>query len=330
MTTISFRGSAVCRIPAIAVLLAAITSFARGGETRAAEPGRSVGFWDDPPASNTLYLSIPLDMPLVDDPATGVFVPAKYRAGETVDLVVYFRGYDVKRPKAATAVREYWNSPDHPVLKSFLLREEVTKSGKNVILVVPPLGPSSEAGKLVEDGGVQAFLDRVVEGLTKDGPFADRGKPPTVRHLILAAHSGGGVPLRRLALALGKDDRYREAVKECWGFDSIYGVRDRDAAFWADWAKDHPQSRVRMYYLFTEKAVGKDPKRPVGPDNPLDHREPSGTAGPALDLDRMAKDRSLPNVSVVRDTKATTLDHNEVPRTHLAELLKAASYLDDR
>ena len=38
----------------------------------------------------------------------------------------------------------------------------------------------------------------------------------------------------------------------------------------------------------------------------------------------------LGNVSVMLETKATTLNHNEVPRTHLATLLKAAAYLEDR
>ena len=122
----------------------------------------------------------------MDDPATGVFVPDQYRVDKTIDLVVFLRGYDIKRPKAATGVAEYWSSPDHPILKSFLLREEVNKSGKNVILVVPPLGPFAEAGKLTDEGGLRAFLDRVSEGLWRSGPHADLPEAPKVRNLILA------------------------------------------------------------------------------------------------------------------------------------------------
>jgi hypothetical protein len=85
-----------------------------------------------------------------------------------------------------------------------------------------------------------------------------------------------------------------------------------------------------MFYLFTEKDVGKDPKRPVSPSNPLARREPTGTTFPAMELERLAKTRMLGNVSVVRETKATTLNHNDVPRAHLADLLKGAPYLDDR
>jgi hypothetical protein len=279
------------------------------------------------PASLSLYLPIPLDVPKVADPATGVFVPAGYRAGPTVDLVVFLRGYDIHRPNPATAVAEYWNGPEHAVLKSFLFREEMNKSRKNVILVVPALGPQSEAGKLAEEGGPQAFLDGVLDGLWKRGPHAGLAKRPTIRRLILAAHSGGGVPLRRMAQILGADVEYKDKLKACWGFDSIYGVKDRDADFWSEWAAKHPGTAVTMYYIATHKDVGKDPKRPVGLDNPFDHRQATGTTVPAEDLERVAKERKLGNVTVVRES---TVGHTDVPLAHLAELLKAAKYLDDR
>jgi hypothetical protein len=285
---------------------------------------------DTTPPLVSLYLPIPLGVPGVEKQSTGVFVPANYRAGDTVDLVVFLRGYDIKRPKAATSVAEYWNSPQHPVLKSFLLREEVNRSGKNVILAVPTLGPFAEAGKLQDDRGARAFLDGVLDGLWRSGPHAGLAKRPTVRHLILAAHSGGGVALRRLAQVLGDDDDFKDKLKECWGFDSIYGVKDRDAEFWSDWARGHPGTRVTMFYLFTEKEVGKDPRLPVSAANPLDHREPTGTTFPAMELERLARARMLGNVTVVRETRGPALSHTEVPRAHLADLLKEAAYLDDR
>ncbi len=285
---------------------------------------------DTAPPLLSLYLPIPLGVPGVDDPATGVFVPRNYRVGPAVDLLVFLRGYDIKRPKSATSVREYWNSPQHPILKSFLLREEVNRSGKNVILVVPPLGPFAESGKLKDDGGIQEFLGRVLDGLWRSGPHAGLAQRPTIRHVILAAHSGGGVPLRRLAQVLGADGAFKDRLQECWGFDSIYGVKDKDAVFWSDWAKEHPGAKVTMFYLFTEREIGRDPKLPVSPSNPAARREPTGTTLPAMELERLAKERRLANVSVVRETAASTLQHNEVPRAHLAELLRAAAYLEDR
>jgi hypothetical protein len=309
---------------AVSVLLAAAAVGASDPPRPADPPVRR----ETTPPGLSLYLPIPLGVPRVDDPATGVFVPDGYRAGKTVDVVVFLRGYDVKRPKAATGVAEYWNSPRHPVLKSFLFREEVNRSGRNVILVVPPLGPSSEAGTLADEGGLRAFLDRVFDGLWRSGPHADLARPPTLRHLILAAHSGGGVPLRRLARDAGADSALKDKLTACWGFDSTYGVKDRDADFWADWARAHPNVRVAMYYLFTERAVGRDPTMPVGPDNPEDRRVPTGTTGPAVELERLARERKLGNVSVVREDAKVT--HTEVPRAHLADLLKAATGLEDR
>ncbi len=285
---------------------------------------------DTTPPLMSLYLPIPLDVPGVKTQSTGVFVPSGYRVGNTVDLVVFLRGYDVNRPKAATSVSEYWNSPRHPVLKSFLLREEINKSGKNVILVVPALGPFAEAGKLKDNGGVQEFLGHVLDGLWRKGPHSGLTKRPTIRHLILAAHSGGGVPLRQVVQVLGNDDSFKDKLKECWGFDSIYGVKDKDAEFWSDWAKRHAGTKVTMFYLFTQKDVGKNPKLPVSASNPLDHRAPTGTTFPAMELERLAKAQQLSNVAVVRESKASTLNHTEVPRAHLADLLKAASYLDNR
>ena len=275
------------------------------------------------PPSLTLYLPIPLVVPGLEKQSTGVFIPDGYRPGKTVDLVLFLRGYDIKRPKSATAVAEYWNSPQHPILKSFLLREEINKSGKNVLLVVPTLGPFAQAGKLSDKDGIRDFLDRVLDGLWRHGPHAALKQRPTIRHLILAAHSGGGVSLRRLAQVVGDDPGLKDKLKECWGFDSIYGVKSKDAEFWADWAQAHPGAQVKMFYLFTDRPVGKDPKQPM-------RREPTGTTFPAMELERLAKARMLANATVARETKATTLNHAEVPRAHLAELLKAARFLEDR
>ncbi len=295
-----------------------------------ADGGSRLSQGDTSPPGQTLYLPLQLDVPNVSPQSTGVFVPENFRVGKTVDLVLFLRGYDIKRPKSATSVQEYWGSPKHPILKSFLFREEINKSNKNVILVVPTLGPFAEAGNLTSKEGVRAFLEQIVDGLWKHGPFAGQPNKPTIRNLILAAHSGGGVPLRKLAQILGEDETYKNRLKECWGFDSIYGARDRDADFWSQWAQAHRDARVKMYYLFTEKDVGKNPSMPISSSNPFDRRVPSGTTGPALDLDRLAKAGGLTNVTVIRETKESTLDHNEVPRAHLRKLLDAATYLDAR
>jgi hypothetical protein len=318
------------RILVLSFLFLLIAASGAKNELAAADSSDEKIRCDTAPPLMSLYLPIPLGVPGVEVQSTGVFVPANYRVGKTIDLVVFLRGYDINRPKTATSISEYWNSPRHPILKSFMLREELNKSGKNVILAVPTLGPFAEVGNLNDADGPQKFLGHVLDGLWRSGPHVRLADRPTIRHLILAAHSGGGVPLRRLAQVLGADDVFKDKLKECWGFDSIYGVKDKDADFWSGWAKGHPGTKVTMFYIFAQRDVGKDPKLPVSPNNPLDHREPTGTTFPAMELERLAKARLLSNVSVIRETEASTLSHNEVPRTHLADLLKAAPYLDDR
>ena len=46
--------------------------------------------------SLSLYLPIPLGVPRIETQATGVFIPANYRVGPMIDLVLFLRGYDIK------------------------------------------------------------------------------------------------------------------------------------------------------------------------------------------------------------------------------------------
>src|SRR5579883_3244795 len=110
------------RLLACALLLFLFAACAESGEPAALRATDAPIRRDTVPPQLSLYLPIPLDVPGVDDPATGVFVPDHYRVEKTIEVVVFLRGYDIKRPKAATGVAEYWNSPRHLVLKSFLLR----------------------------------------------------------------------------------------------------------------------------------------------------------------------------------------------------------------
>src|SRR4030095_11530630 len=66
-------------------------------------------------------------------------------------------------------------------------------------------------------------------------------------NIILAGHSGAGVPMRLLARS---GNRYAALIKEVWGFDSTYAAKNNiDSTDWAAGAKAHPQSRLFIYYL---------------------------------------------------------------------------------
>jgi hypothetical protein len=89
----------------------------------------------------TLYVDIALQIRLGKAKSmTGIFVPDGFCPVPKVDLIVFLHGNKVRAHKPEFSVDEYWK------LSQFLLREEVNKSQRNVILVVPTLGPVINPG----------------------------------------------------------------------------------------------------------------------------------------------------------------------------------------
>jgi hypothetical protein len=90
----------------------------------------------------------------------------------------------------------------------------------------------SKLGKAADD-----YLAKVLEGLAnfladkKQALTGSDGKPRsafTIKNLILACHSGGGVGMRAFVGGLGSSNT--AALKGCWCFDCLYGGDDAD--FW--------------------------------------------------------------------------------------------------
>ncbi len=181
----------------------------------------------------------------------------------------------------------YWNSRRHP---EFAFREAINDSHKNVVLVAPTLGPGSEAGRIVNRGGFDWYLNLVMSGLARVGPWARFRLRPHVGDIILACHSGGGLPMR--TLADGKD-RFAASIRECWGFDCLYNKGDAD--IWARWARVHPQSRLFIHHKKSTRFQSD-----------------------------LLKGKSLPNVSV---EWSRARNHDWVPITHWAQRLQQAGFL---
>ena len=127
------------------------------------------------------------------------------------------------------------------------MREWVNKSSKNMVLVAPRLRGDSSGLHL--DMDADDFLKKVVAFIAarvKTDPFNWQGtKPPTetkdstgmsIGKLILAGHSGGGSPMLQMARTAKV-----AKVRECWGFDSMYG----SPGLWVDWA-----AQGGKYFLF--------------------------------------------------------------------------------
>jgi hypothetical protein len=225
---------------------------------------------------------------------TGIFIPQGYRPQPQVDLILYLHGFKFTqawKPFPTLSIDGYWDERQFPY---FALRERVNESRKNVILVAPTLGARSESGLLTRPGGFDAYLDQVMAALAAHGPYQNAGQPPRPGNIILACHSGGGLPMRLLALS---NQRYTPQIKECWGFDSTYNRGDDTE--WARWARSRPEVRVFIYYV-------------------------AGTRTQTLALG--LKRQQAPNVFVA---PTPARGHNWVPITHWRERVQAAPFLRD-
>ncbi len=181
-------------------------------------------------------------------PMTGIFIPKTYIPRSTVNLILYLHGF--KAPcglDEKATINQYWSQGYFK-----WLREAVNDSGQNVILVAPTLGPRSGAGKLIQSGGFNAFIDQVLAALNAYNPlnkipFINRfTRNQSIGNIILACHSGGGKPMRAIASLNPSTDSYAAQIKECWGFDCLYSGDDANA--WRTWASAHPQSKLFVYY----------------------------------------------------------------------------------
>lgn len=244
------------------------------------------------PPGTTLYVEI--DLKIVDRygltaPAvTGIFIPDGYRPGATVDLIVYLHGFKAEAIKRK-AIDQYWNSHRFPY---GALREGVNSSGRNVILVAPTLGSHSEAKRLLEPGGFDAYLARVLAALRGYGSHRQASSAPALGNLIVACHSGGGWPMRQLA---GGGDRAFGRLRECWGYDCTYNKGDD--SFWAEWAQAHSNAKVYIYYI---------------------------AGSPTARLAEGLRSKRVPN-AVVQPSRDGR--HNYVPITHWKERIQGAPFL---
>lgn len=99
------RGRRITRRRLLACAVPVLLIAAPGGPGEPAAPGAiapPVRRKTAPPQLS-LYLPIPLGVPGVDDPATGAFIPDHYRVSKAIDLLVFLRGYDVKRRRRRPA-----------------------------------------------------------------------------------------------------------------------------------------------------------------------------------------------------------------------------------
>jgi hypothetical protein len=193
------------------------------------------------PPGTTAYFDIDLKITdkfgIVAPPMTGVFVPAGYAPNGPVDIVLYLHGHkggDMRK----LGIDQYWNGQRFPY---GALRERFIDSGRTAFFVAPSLGSRSEGGRLLEPGGLDTFLAAVLAGMRANGIGGAR---LVLGNLILACHSGGGAPMRRLS---GGTGAAVAKLRECWGFDCTYN--GGDDTYWAGWARKNPNGKCYFYYI---------------------------------------------------------------------------------
>jgi hypothetical protein len=247
------------------------------------------------PVGTTLYVEI--DLKILDKfgitapPVTGIFIPDGYAVGATADLILYLHGFKADAIKRQ-AIDQYWNAQRFPY---GALREGVNASGRSVILVAPTLGSRSEAKRLLEPGGLDAYITQVLAALHAHGPSRRASSAPSLGNLVFACHSGGGWTMRQIA---GRSARALAHLRECWGYDCTYNKGDD--AFWAGWARARPNARVYIYYI---------------------------AGSPTARLAEALRDRRVPN-AIVRPSRDRR--HNYVPITHWKERIQGAPFLAAR
>jgi hypothetical protein len=244
--------------------------------------------------AETHYVTITLGEERPASPMTGIFVPRDYRIPSQVDLILYLQGHHKGGAfPEDLSIDDYWNVNRFPF---WGFREGVNASNKNVILVAPTLGPTSNAGRLKAAGGLAWYLDQVMAALKSYGPFKGASSAPPLGSIVIACHSGGGIVMRQIALT---PQKYLDNLQECWGFDCLYNPGEETQ--WVDWAKANPAKRLFIHY-------GN-----------------GGTAPRSRQL--QANAHGLSNVSV---GGSESVPHNRVPITHWQERLAAARFLLSR
>lgn len=197
----------------------------------------------------TLYLPIHLNKTV--PPKVGVFIPSSLKLAAPFNIIVYFHGHMIPQCEKflekfkQDGIEHYWNTP---LFKG--LREELTASGQQAILIAPTLLPflaqsQHGYGDLYQDGKFDYLINEILKNLKEKGALPAGAQ---VRNIILSGHSGGGLPMQKI---LGARNTLNEKIIECWGFESLYfGTLD-----WERWLK---ADRNHHFYHFRRRTFKED------------------------------------------------------------------------
>ena len=246
-----------------------------------------------PPETNpgdvTFFFDIELNVTLgkSDKPAlpmTAVYVPDRKKLTAPYTVLWWLHGH--KKSRGLT-MQEYLQDSD------FKLREFILASTKrNFMLVAPTLGDTSNFGLLGDASSAVAYLEQVLNGV--HAQLGGTGIRPDVGKIVLAGHSGAYRAMGELVRVSSLESK----IKEVWCFDSMYG----GGKIWLDWATRPSHKLDRLWAFSTGSSWGtakvpQDPKKPVGPDNPLVEKRVRQGTGDNTDISlEAANQQKLTNI----------------------------------
>jgi hypothetical protein len=243
------------------------------------------------PSDCTFYFNIDLQIAhgkgqSAAAPMTAVYVPNRTKLQSPFDVLLYFHGH---KKTSGLSIQDYLKDADF-ALRDFIL----TSSKRDVLLVAPTLGDKSAFGDLESGATTSAYLEQILNGVHKH-LLGGQGSRPTIGKIVLAAHSGGGSPMKTMAQKSSETD-VGKLIKEVWCLDSTYG----NGQFWLNWATSAGRTLQRLFVFSTgswDSEVLKDPKKPKGPDNPVVGTKRTGTGDDARVILNGAKGKS--NIEVL-------------------------------
>lgn len=168
----------------------------------------------------------------------GLFVPEAVKARDKVNVILYMHGDKGRIVKPNFTIVDYWSLGEMP------LREGVQASGQPYILLAPTFGADADTQFGTMGSKIDQHLEHAMVELHRYGaPEFATTKPPEIGDVILAGHSGAFGPMSSI---LSNMKKYRQNVKEIWGFDIMYGN-----ALWSQLAA--VKVPVYAYYVGTAK-----------------------------------------------------------------------------
>lgn len=166
------------------------------------------------------------------DSTIGIFIPRTFKPTDTVDIVVHFHG---------------WGNHVENVFNQFDLQNQMLKSGKNAILLVPQ-GPKDASdsgdGKMEDEGGFERMIREVVAYLNSEGKISTTN----IGKIVIGGHSGGYKALGFICQHGGLRDNITDVI--C--YDATYGQLE----MFADWCKLGGDRR--LISIFTEHLASEN------------------------------------------------------------------------